>query len=195
MATSSADHVDRGALALRVLTVMLGVFFLAMGLNKLEWLTNSDLLADRFARWLPTAAPYARWYLETIAIPGAPLFARLVPLGELGAAAALILGVHIRIVAPLTLAMVLNFHFATSAFSTWAFFRDGTGLPVVGALLTVAIAGRQLPFRLTWPARFQRSAVEIPFGVAAWTRVAAIQPGDRHPSFGGREKANHRGAL
>src|SRR5687767_10647324 len=86
---------DAGPLALRLLAVLFGVFFLAMGLSKVEWLFDSALLAERFERWLPNSAPYARWYLEHIAIPGAPLFARLVPLGELCAGAALILGVRI----------------------------------------------------------------------------------------------------
>ena len=156
---ASSERSDIAPLALRVLALTLGVFFLAMGVNKTEWLTNSDLLAERFARWLPHAAPHARWYLEHIAIPGAPLFARLVPLGELGAAAALILGIHIRVVAPLALAMVVNFHFATSALSTWAFLRDGTGLPVLGALLALAITGHRLPFCLTWPSRLPRATV------------------------------------
>jgi len=153
MATPASDRSDLAPLALRVLALMLGVFFLAMGLNKVEWLTNSDLLAERFARWLLTAAPHARWYLENIAIPGAPLFARVVPLGELAAAGALILGANMRVVAPVTAAMVFNFHVATSALSSWEFFRDGTGLPVLGGLFALAIAGQRLPFCLKWPLR------------------------------------------
>ena len=55
---------DVAPMALRILSVCLGVFFLAMGTNKLAWIGEPDLLADRFTRWLPTAAPYARWYLR-----------------------------------------------------------------------------------------------------------------------------------
>jgi uncharacterized membrane protein YphA (DoxX/SURF4 family) len=154
MGRSSVEQVDLGPLALRFLALMLGLFFLAMGLNKIGWLIDSGLLGERFARWLPNAAPYARWYLENVAIPGVPLFARLVPLGELCAAAALILGIRVRVAAVVTLAMVFNFHFATSAFS-WEFLRDGTGPPVLGGLMALAIAGRQLPFCVTWPAAAQ----------------------------------------
>ena len=42
--------------------------------------------------------------------------------------------------------MVLNFHFATSAFWSAEFLRDGTGLPVLGGLLAMAISGSRLPF-------------------------------------------------
>jgi uncharacterized membrane protein YphA (DoxX/SURF4 family) len=137
---------------------MVGMFFLGMGSNKLAWLGDSDLLASRFVAWLPTAAPYARWYLENIAMPGAPIFARLVPVAELCAAAALILGVRINVVSAIALVMVLNFHLATSAFSSWAFLRDGTGPPVLGALLALALAGRRLPFCVTWPRTVKTAA-------------------------------------
>jgi hypothetical protein len=56
--------------------------FLAMALNKVAWVGDPTVLSGRFERWLPAAAPYARWYFEAIAIPGAPLFARLVPAAE-----------------------------------------------------------------------------------------------------------------
>jgi uncharacterized membrane protein YphA (DoxX/SURF4 family) len=152
------ERVDLSPLALRVLSLLLGLFFLGMGLNKIEWIADSSLLTERFMRWLPTAAPYARWYLETIAIPGAPVFARLVPLGELSVAAAFILGFRINLVAGVAFVVVLNFHFATSAFSSWAFLRDGTGPPVLGALLALAMAGRRLPFCVRWPAAPRTSA-------------------------------------
>jgi hypothetical protein len=60
------------------------------------------------------------------------------------------------VAAVVTLAMVFNFHFATSAFS-WEFLRDGTGPPVLGGLMALAIAGRQLPFCVTWPAAAQET--------------------------------------
>ena len=150
-AHGKSGRPDLSAVALRLLAVMVGLFFLGMGLNKIAWLADSDLLASRFIAWLPTAAPYARWYLETIAIPGAVVFARLVPLAELCVAAALILGIRIHVVSAIALVMVLNFHLATSAFSSWAFLRDGTGPPVLGALLALALAGRRLPFSVAWP--------------------------------------------
>jgi len=45
--------------------------------------------------------------------------------------------------------MVLNFHFATSAFWSVDFLRDGTGFPVLGGLLAVAINGSRLPFTVS----------------------------------------------
>ena len=135
-------------LALRLLALCLGVFFLALAVNKIAWLTNSDLLLERFQRWAPNARPWVRWYLETIASPGAPVFARIIPIAEFCTAAALIIGFWPRIVAALALFMVLNFHFATASFWSWEFLRDGMGLPVIGALLAIAVGGSRLPWVL-----------------------------------------------
>ncbi len=105
-----------GGFGLRILAVMLGVFFVAMSFTKIAWLTDSGILLQRFQQWLPNATPSVRWYLETVCIPGAPLFARLVPIGEFCAGIALIVGFWTRMAAIAAFLMVLNFHFATSAF-------------------------------------------------------------------------------
>ena len=139
-----------GALGLRVLAVLLGIFFIGMCSSKIAWLTNSSILQQKFEMiFLPKAPPIVRWYLETVCIPGAPLFARLVPLGELAAGLALILGFWTRMAAIAAFLMVLNFHFATSAFWSIDFLRDGTGLPVLGGLLALAINGKRLPFSVS----------------------------------------------
>ena len=139
---------DAAAAGLRVMAFMVGVFFLSMGLNKLAWLADSSILMHKFDIFLKGASPQTRWYLDTIAKPGVPLFARIVPLAELSTAAALMLGVWVRLAAALALVMVLNFHFATGELLTREFLLDGAGLPLLGALLALAIAGGDLPLTL-----------------------------------------------
>jgi uncharacterized membrane protein YphA (DoxX/SURF4 family) len=137
--SAAAAGSSRGAaLALRILAVLLGVFFVSMGINKLAWLTDSGILAGKFQIFEKGAPASVRAYIETFAMPGLPLFARLVPLAELATGAALIFGVWVRLAA----ALAFVFH-------TIAFFIDGQGLPVLGALLALAIAGRDLPFSLS----------------------------------------------
>ncbi len=146
----AAAATPAAALALRLLAVMIGVFFIGMSSSKIAWLTDSNILLQKFqAIFLPKAPPIVRWYLETVCIPGVPLFARLVPLGELAAGLALILGFWTRMAAVAALLMVLNFHFATSAFWSIDFLRDGTGLPLLGGLLALAVTGARLPFSLS----------------------------------------------
>ena len=138
----------RSGLGLRLMAACIGVFFIAMAFNKVGWFADANLLLQRFERWAPNARPPVRWYLETIAIPGAPLFARLVPIAEFAAGTALILGCWPRLVALMAVFMVLNFHFATASFWSWDFLRDGTGPPLIGGLLAIAIGGAKMPFSL-----------------------------------------------
>ena len=62
---------------------------------------------------------------------------------------ALILGFWTRMAAIVAFLMVLNFHFATSAFWSIDFLRDGTGFPLLGGLLAIAISGKRLPFSVS----------------------------------------------
>jgi uncharacterized membrane protein YphA (DoxX/SURF4 family) len=145
--TSSSP--GQAATALRVLAVLLGVFFVFQGLNKLPWLLDSGILAERLQGWMRNApAPTVRWYIETIAMPGVPLFARLVPLAELSTGISLIVGFWTRVVAMLALVMVANFHLALGSYFSVEFMRDGAGPPVMGALLALAIGGVRLPWSL-----------------------------------------------
>jgi hypothetical protein len=145
---SVEDDVDVVRVALRIVTVGLGIFFLAMSYNKLAWLGDPAQLTNRFQRWLPTASPYAHVYLEYVAIPGGVAFARIIPIAELLTALSMLTGVYTNVAAMAALFMILNFHTATSSFSSIEFLRDGTGPPMFAALSAVAIAGRHLPYSI-----------------------------------------------
>ena len=142
--------IDRQGTGLTVLRMCLGVFFLFEGIGKLSWLMNGSILAGRLNGWLADAAAgsTSRWYLEHVAIPGAAVFARMVPLGELAAGLALLLGFWTPLAAFLAFVMVMNIHVASGALFTYAFLTNGYGLPVVGSTLALAIGGIRLPFSL-----------------------------------------------
>jgi uncharacterized membrane protein YphA (DoxX/SURF4 family) len=127
----------------------MGVFFLFMGIDKIGWLTDAGVLAGRFQEWLETAPTASRWYLETLAIPGAPVFARLVPLAEMATGAALLCGYLVRMAAALALLMVFNFHFASDVLFHYSYLTNGYGLPVLGSLMALAIGGARLPLTLS----------------------------------------------
>ena len=137
------------ATGLRVLSLFLGIFFLFMGLDKLAWVSDAGLLTKQLNEWLETSPAASRWYLRTIAIPGAPVFARLVVAGELGTGAALLLGFQPRIAALVGLFMVLNFHFAMGVLLQYSYLWNGYGPPVLGGLLALAIGDARLPFSLS----------------------------------------------
>ena len=135
-----------GAAGLRVLAVFLGVFLIFEALGKLAWLGDSGHLSRQLQGWLKEAPPSSRWYLETFAIPGVPMFARLVMLGEFAGGLALVFGFWTRIAAIAAFLMVLNFHFASGRIFEYAFLTNGYGLPVLGGLLALAIGGTRLPW-------------------------------------------------
>jgi uncharacterized membrane protein YphA (DoxX/SURF4 family) len=145
---------DPSAAGLRVLSLFLGIFFLFMGLDKHGWLSDPDLLTRQLNDWLETSPPASRWYLRTIAIPGAPLFAYLVLAGELGTGAALLLGFKPRFAALVGLFMVLNFHFAMGVLLQYSYLWNAYGPPVLGGLLALVIGGADLPLSF----RFRRFA-------------------------------------
>ncbi len=138
-----------GAGGLRVLSLFMGVFLISMGLGKLGWFADSSFLVAELRGFWGSAPALSRWYIDTVAMPGAPLFARLVPFGELASGAALVAGFRVREAAGVALLMVLNFHFAMGLLFQSAYLTNGFGLPVVGGLAALALGGRRLPFGLS----------------------------------------------
>jgi uncharacterized membrane protein YphA (DoxX/SURF4 family) len=137
------------ATGLRVLSLFLGVFFVFMGLHKLAWLTDGGVLTRQLTEWLATSPAASQWYLRTVAIPGAPVFAPLVVIGELATGAALLIGFKPRIAALVGLFMVLNFHFAMGVLLQYSYLWNGYGPPVLGGLLALVIGGGRLPLSLS----------------------------------------------
>jgi len=130
---------------LAILRILLGVFFLFHGIDRLRWLIDSGPLAAQVGQFMKTATTVNRWYVERL-LPGLPVFARLVVLGELFTGLALITGFWTRLAAGLAFLMVLNFHVAGGTLFKYAFLTDGYGLPVLGALLALTIGGARLPW-------------------------------------------------
>jgi len=133
---------------LTALRIFLGVFFLFEGLGKWQWIADSGPLVSQLSGWAEQAPASSRWYLDAIAIPFAPVFARLVMLGEITLGFALAAGFRVRLAAILGFLMVLNFHFASGRLFQYAFLTNGYGLPVLGGLLALAIGGAKLPWNL-----------------------------------------------
>ena len=136
-------------MALRVLSFSLGVFLLFMGLDKIGWFMDSGFLTRTLQQWRGMARPLARWYIDTIALPGAPVFARVVPLAELAAATSLILGVRVRLAAALAIVMVVNIHIAADVIFRYNYLWNAYGPPVLGGLLSLAINHTRLPFSVS----------------------------------------------
>ena len=147
-AQKTAQNGQKGqAAGLLLVRITIGVYLFFMGLSKAPWLLDSTPLADQFSQWLATATPVSRWYLDRI-MPGAPIFARIIPLAEMIGGLALALGIWTRLAAALCLVMVLNFQVAAAAMFRYSYLTDATGLPILGVLFGLMIGGGRLPWSL-----------------------------------------------
>jgi uncharacterized membrane protein YphA (DoxX/SURF4 family) len=144
-----SKNFNREKLGLFFVRIALGVFFVFEGWDKLPWLTNPGLLANALHKWADTGVPLSKWYIESLLIPGVSVFARLVFLGEVSAGLAFFFGFWVRPAAILTFLMVVNIHFAHSTLFQYGFLSKGDGLPILGGLLALAIAGSDLPLSLS----------------------------------------------
>jgi uncharacterized membrane protein YphA (DoxX/SURF4 family) len=128
------------AVALLFLRVFLGVFMFFFGLEKAPWLLDATPLATQLAAWLLDAPPASRWYLERI-IPGAPVFARAVPLAAMLGGIALAVGFWTRMAAAVSLVVVLSLQLGAGSMFRYAYLMDASGLPLAGSLLALMIGG------------------------------------------------------
>jgi uncharacterized membrane protein YphA (DoxX/SURF4 family) len=126
--------------ALVLLRLFLGVYMFFFGLDKAPWLLDATPLAAQLSSWLLDAPPASRWYLERI-IPGAPVFARVVPLAAMVGGLALAAGFWTRIAAAVSLVVVLSLQIAAGSMFRYAYLMDASGLPLVGGLLALMIGG------------------------------------------------------
>ena len=135
------------AVGLLVIRVAVGVYLFFVGFSKASWLLDSTPWVSQLSQWLTDATPISRWYLDRI-MPGAPIFARVIPLAEMIGGLALAVGFWTRLAALLCLVMVLNVQLAAAAMFKYSYLTDGAGLPLVGALLGLMIGGAKLPMTL-----------------------------------------------
>ena len=137
------------AAALRVLGLAVGLFFLFNGLDKRTWLFDSSLLDERLREWLENAAPSVRWYIETLATPGVPLFARLVP----PCRASYRRGTDRRLLDASGRVPRADdggeFQLREGDVSLGRISDRRRGFPVTGGLLALTIAGTRLPFSVS----------------------------------------------
>jgi len=134
------------ARALVLLRVAIGLFLIAKSVSKWGWLLDASPLTAKLVAWSAREdlAAASRAYAQML-VPGAPVFGRLVLLGELGGGLALIAGFWTRPVAALSALMVLNFHLASGGLFTPDFLNDASGLVVVAVLVALGLGARNLP--------------------------------------------------
>ena len=106
------------------LRIVVGVFFLAQGLSKVQWYTTSEYLQTNLDRYGVNAHPVTQWYQEKVARPYIEVWSRLIPSGEIAIGIALILGLFVQPTLIISSLLLLNFYVATGKIFQLTFFSD-----------------------------------------------------------------------
>jgi uncharacterized membrane protein YphA (DoxX/SURF4 family) len=153
--------IDRQGTGFAILRIAIGIFFIFEGIGKIRWFADPSILAGQLDGWLHAvpAGSVSHAYLQRVAIPGVTVFARLVPLGEMTAGVAMVLGFWTPFFAFVAFFMALNFQFASGALFRYSILTSGYGLPVLGSTLALVVGGVRLPWSIrgTTPARAMKA--------------------------------------
>ena len=120
----------------------IGGLFLSIGLEKYHsgWLTNSQPLLDSLEHYLQHAAGVQLTYLNSVAIPYASIWSKLMTIGELAVAISLLLGLFVRFSSLIAIVMVLNFSAANGNLFSLNFFGSPWAALLLAGLLTTFLA-------------------------------------------------------
>jgi uncharacterized membrane protein YphA (DoxX/SURF4 family) len=142
-----AESVKGQAVALVIIRIAAGIAIFFFGFHRAGWLIDAAPLTAQLSAWLPTANVASRWYLERV-LPGAPVFARLIPAGAMLGGIALVLGCWTRMAAGLCLLVVLSVEVAEGSIFRYAFLAETGRLTLAAVLLGLMIGGGRLPLSL-----------------------------------------------
>lgn len=119
------------------LRVVVGLFFLAQGINKLDWFTSSEFLRTSLDRYAQNAPSLTLWYQNHVAYPGIEVWSRMIPTGEMLIGIALLLGLLTRPTLIIALAMVLNFHLTNGTLFSRGLIYNPFGLLLISNLIVL----------------------------------------------------------
>ena len=114
--------------------IAIGLFFLAQGLNKLEWYSSSEFLRTSLDRYAQSPPALTSFYQRHVAYPGIEAWSRMIPTGEMLIGVALILGLLTQPTLIIAMMLVLNFHLANGNLFSTQFFSNPYALVLLSSL-------------------------------------------------------------
>ncbi|HTR80623.1 MAG TPA: DoxX family protein [Bacteroidota bacterium] len=135
------------------LRIVVGLFFLAQGLNKVDWYASSEFLRTSLDRFAENAPSLSAWYQNHVAYPGIEAWARMIPTGEMLIGVALILGLLTRPALIAAMALVLNFHLTSGTLFSRSFIYNPYALLLLSNLLFLLVSKAGSVFALDVSAR------------------------------------------
>ena len=117
--------------------IAVGLFFLAQGLNKLDWYSSSDFLRTSLDRYAQSPPALTSFYQKHVAYPGIEAWSRMIPTGEMLIGVALILGLLTQPTLIIAMMLVLNFHLANGNLFSTQFFSNPYALVLLSSLVVL----------------------------------------------------------
>lgn len=117
------------------LRIAIGVFFIAQGLNKLNWYSSSEFLRTSLDRYSQNPPAATSWYQKHVAYPGIEAWSRMIPTGEMLIGIALVLGLLTRPALITAIALVINYHLTNGSLFSSAFLSNPYALVILSCLL------------------------------------------------------------
>jgi thiosulfate dehydrogenase (quinone) large subunit len=142
--------------ALAFLRVYLGLLFLYASIPQLRGGFAVDLSGFLNDVALIKSAEFYREFLHAVVLPNAPLFARLIPWGELLVGVSLLLGLATRLSAAGALLLLVNYMLAKGAWF-WYPSSNDAALAAIAVAIIVGAAGRTFGVDAVLARRWPRS--------------------------------------
>ncbi|HTY10455.1 MAG TPA: DoxX family protein [Bacteroidota bacterium] len=139
------------------LRIAIGVFFIAQGLNKLNWYTTSEFLRTSLDRYAQNPPPAALWYQQHVAYPGIEAWSRMIPTGEMLIGVALVLGLLTRAALIAAIALVVNYQLTSGTLFAFSFFANPYALVVLSCLFFLLASRAGSAFSIDGSARKKTS--------------------------------------
>lgn len=124
----------------------MAALFLYLGITKIDanWIQSPEKLVASLNNYHQKATGIHQTYLETIAIPYANLWSKLMAIGETAIGISLLLGLLLRLSCIVGIIMVLNFHAANGNLYSLTFIGSPWAALIIAGflILFLAYAGR-----------------------------------------------------
>jgi thiosulfate dehydrogenase [quinone] large subunit len=117
--------------------IAIGLFFLAQGLNKLEWYSSSEFLRTSLDRYAQSPPALTSFYQKHVAYPGIEAWSRMIPTGEMLIGVALIVGLLTQPTLIIAVLLVLNFHLANGNLFSSQFLSNPYALVLLSSLVVL----------------------------------------------------------
>ena len=119
------------------LRIVVGLFFLGQGINKLDWYATSEFLRTSVDRYAQNAPTVTAWYQNHVAYPGIEVWTRMIPTGEMLIGVALILGLLTLPTLIIALALVINYLLANGTLFSISLISNPFGLLLLSSLVVL----------------------------------------------------------